>query len=125
MSAIVNDFRRTIHNFGMTLTVTRYSPATLVKGRVQAPQVESTFDVCGSIQPMAPKDLQLLPEGSRVEGLKKLYTHDELKTLEDVGESNFPDRLEYRGATYKVDRELDWIDHGCYHKYVLVRVERE
>jgi hypothetical protein len=120
----VNDFRRTIHNFGMTLEVTRFQSPTIVKGRVQAPVVDSTFEICGSIQPMTPKDLQLLPEGSRVEGLKKLYTDAELKTLEDPGGSDMPDRIEYRDVVYKVDRTSDWHDHGCYHKYVLVRIDR-
>lgn len=119
----IGPFDDCIADAGVDVTVTRYEAPTVDKGRVVAPAAESTFCIRASIQPVTPKDLQLLPEGMRNLGAMAVYTTCELFTVEQVA-GKIPDRLTYKGIDYQIHSVEDWYDLGGYYRCIAVRMNR-
>jgi hypothetical protein len=107
----------------VTVTVTRFMPVTIVKGRATAGPVAETFDILASVQPTGSKDLQLLPEGMRNADSVKVFTETELFSVRRSA-GKLPDKFDYRGITYQVELVDDWHDLGDYFRVIAVRVDR-
>lgn len=63
---------------------------------------ESTISIAASVQPMSMEDMKDAPEGRRLSDTVKMYTDADLFTVEDSGENQQPDRLNWRGREYEV-----------------------
>ena len=120
-SAIAGDLGDAILDCSVPLVAVRHSRAAIEDGRVVSKPVEKRIQFEGSFQPLTDKQLRQLPEGQRNEGRAKLFTTFELKTV-DTSEARIPDRVEYKGVTYKVDKVQDWMDLGGYYKVEVVRM---
>lgn len=110
-----------IEDCSVDLVGTRFASPTVVNGRVTAKAIESTFDFRGSIQPLSGRELKQLPEGSRDQNRKKLYTATELFTVRSSA-SKLPDHVTYKGETFIVDKVADWDDLGGYFRVELVEL---
>ena len=108
---------------GEDVTVVRLLPAQLVNGRKQKRGEEKRFKITMSVQPMTQRELQLLPEGERVQGAVKGYTEFRLMTAQQ-SECREPDRFEYLGVRYQVMRVDDWSDVANYFRVLGTRVDR-
>lgn len=69
------------------------------------------FTVAAIVTVAQPKDLQLVPEGDRVQGAMKFSTNTELHVTS--GEA-LSDELIWRGARYKILTVTPDIDYGFY-----------
>lgn len=123
MTTIQNDLTCAIDQCSVLLDGVRFLPAPVVRGRVTDRPRRFEFKFHGSFQPMAQKELELLPEGFRDKGVAKLYTEHELFTDGD-SECGLPDLVIYRGVTYQVERVDDWLELGGYYKVLLRRTDR-
>lgn len=99
-----------------TVTVQRFSGA-YVDG-IWQPGTPATFTTDLSVQPLAGRERQQLPELYRSRQIAKAYgmpsnTQAELplKTT-DTAASSMADRVVYKGRTYEVISVEDWNDHG-------------
>lgn len=67
-----------------------------------------------SVQPTSARDLQMLPEGERIEGAVKIYDVERLYA-QDTGSGNEADIVEHNGKFYKVVTVDAWqqgiLDH--------------
>jgi len=97
--------------------ITRQTPGSYISG-VWVPGTDSTFTIMASVQPLSDKDLVNLPEGRRASDVIKLYTDTVLLTVEDKGENQQPDKIEWRGFDYEISsvsvRQMDVINHYRY-----------
>ena len=99
-----------------TYTVTRKGAATYLKGRLIAAST-STFTITASIQPLTGRDMSLLPEGSRADNTKSLYTTTQLNT---VGAAE-PDSLTIDSVEFEVVNVEKWEGFGEIYYRTLVR----
>ena len=86
----------------------------------------SRFDseqAMGCIHPGTPEMIQLLPEEEKAEEFIAIYTDYPLSTgaPEASGASSFtgPDRVHWRGKTWRVVRVRDWQMFGYYQAYAV------
>lgn len=121
MSAIAGDLSGAVLDCSVPLIAIRFTAVAPVNGRVVAKPEEDRLNFEGSFQPLSDRELRQLPEGQRNEGRSKIYTPFELKTVE-TSASKIPDRVLYKGVTYKVVKVNDWIDLGGYFKTEVVRM---
>ncbi len=105
LSSVVDDMCDTL-----VLTVTRSSASSYTAGRLDTPTA-STFTITG-------KDLQRLPEGSRVSDARALFTTTELKTQ---GAAQSPDSVAIGGADYEVTTVEPWDTIGSFWKILALR----
>ncbi len=120
---LLGDLGEAIADCSVTIVVQRFRRTPVVQGRKQIGSAFDTFECQASIQPMSNRELQQLPEGQRNSGRIKGYTTEELKTVQ-TSDCKQPDRLEYRGVTYEIDKVDDWMDLGGYFKIEAERVTR-
>ncbi len=122
-----HDFSATITGFSDPFTVQRRQPGKVVRGRYQRSKVTEKFTACGSMQPLAPRDLERLPEGTRANEGKKLYTECPLRVSEvpnpgqpgEIHEES--DHVLWQGEEYEVRAVDDWTAQAGYFKYFLIK----
>lgn len=119
----LNDLSDAVFETAVWIDVTRYYPPEVARGRVQSAPREQALRVRASVQPMAAKEIQFLPEGMRNQGTVAVYTKAELFTLK-TSECDLPDQFDYRGVRYEVYSVEDWLDLGGYYKVIAVRRDR-
>ena len=98
---------------GMTaFTVTRPVYTRTPAGVTEQEAVSSAL---GTIHPAAAEELQLLPEEQKSETAVVIHTDFALSTGEDRGKRyTGPDRIAWRGNTYRVVSVRDWSAFGYY-----------
>ncbi len=102
------------------LDVTRSTAGTLTLG-VRSPGATSVVQVTASVQPLGPREIQLLPEGVRTRFPVKLFATSELRAAGDVtGAAG--DKFTFAGRTFEVIAVEDWSTHGGYWKAIAARV---
>ena len=122
-----HDFSSTIAAFSDPFTVERREPGKVVRGRYQRGAVSETFPASGSLQPMTPRDLERLPEGTRTNGAKKLYTTCKLLVGEvpnkgqEGDQFQESDHITFEGEDYEVKGEDDWGSQAGYFKFFLIK----
>ena len=104
-----------IEEFAAPYTVTRAGTVEYDSdpGRPTA-SAPTTVSITASVQPVAGKDLQRLPEGTRTEEARTLYTRTQL--LDDPE----PDTVALEGATWQVESAEPWM--GAFWKCVVRKV---
>jgi len=112
-----------IMDCSVPLTGIRFTPASIVDGRITQKPEEFRFKFTGSVQSLTGRELQRLLEGQRNSGRQKLYTDKDLFTVQ-TSECKLADRVLYKNATYQVDRVSDWEDIGGYFRVELERMTR-
>ncbi len=107
--------------FRKTFTAYRRAAGSYVSGRWVAGS-ESSFTVEGSMQPMKPNELLLLPEGIRTKDVKKFYTDVELQTA-NTKTQVVADQIDISGNRYEVHGDADHnTGHSAHNKVILVKV---
>ena len=82
-----------------------------------------TLSASGCIHPGTPDMLQLLPEEDRYEEFIVIYTDFSLSLGTDDGGATYtaPDRILWKGDTWRVVKLRDWGDFG-YHQAAAVKM---
>ena len=106
------DLGELIHDpdFSTTFKVIKPGEVTWVKG--VATQTPVTITVGGIVAPSSSKDLELLPEGDRQNGLKTFYTDECPLDVTDTDATS--DICIWRGSRYKLIHSFDYSDNGYY-----------
>ena len=100
------------------LTYTRSATGTSYRSQ--------TYSALGCIHPGTPEMIQLLPEEEKAEEFIAVYTDYPLSTgtHEDAGASfTAPDRIHWKGQTWRVVRVRDWQMFGHYQAYAVLMHE--
>ena len=117
------DLSCAVDEVSVCFDVTRYLASPMINGRAQDVPKELKFTIRGSIQPVTGAELKNLPEGMRAEAVVKVYTPTQLFTVRQ-SDTKIPDRFDYRGDQYQVEKVEDWHDLGNYYKVIAVRTNR-
>ena len=109
-----------------TVTLRRYLEGEWVDGVYEnGPVTEST--ITGSLQPLRPNEMQLLPEGRRTSQAMKLYTTDEIRTANE--ETNMQaDEVEVDELIFEVFSVEKWTLPGsdnAHYKSILLKKNDE
>lgn len=110
-------------------TVKRYAEGTVVDGDLVAP-APTELEVVGVIDPLTPRQLELLPQGTRQRAKWQLLVEDPLQPvlrLASVVGQTESDRIVYAGREYVVESDMDFSDppagdpggDTAHHNYVL------
>ena len=99
-----------------TYTITRYSTPVYVQGRLTAGTTTS-FSIVAAIQPLTGMNMSLLPEGSRNDNTKVLFTSTELQTAGDAE----PDSLTIKSIEYVVASVEQFDGFGETYYRTLIR----
>ena len=100
------------------ITYTRTRSGTGVHSR--------TAQAMGCFHPGTPEMIQLLPEEEKAEEFIAVYTDYPLSTgtHEDAGASfTAPDRIHWKGQTWRVVRVRDWETFGYFQAYAVLMRE--
>lgn len=111
--------------FRKSQNIIRQTPGGYVNG-IWVNGVDALVVISGSIQPLNGVDIKLtnLPQGRVLKDIVKIYTNDELISMEDKGEDQQPDKLVWRGVTYEVSSRFDWQSDVISHfKYFATKVQ--
>jgi len=108
----------TVAHFSHCLTVIRREPGEYVEGRYCETK-PTTFEAFGCVQPTTPREIELLPEGTRADGAVTIWIDCDLK----IGgqRDKEPDRILFRGVEYEARSEADWFHHGAFRRYVCTK----
>lgn len=111
--------------FRTAQTILRQVPGGYVDG-VWISGAESTVIIQASVQPLRDSDIKMvtLPQGRLLQDIVRIYTNDELVTVEDKGDNQQPDKLVWRGTTYELSSRFDWQSGVISHfKYFATKVQ--
>jgi hypothetical protein len=104
-------------SFRKPYTINRTNPGAYVNGEWVAGSA-TTVAITATIQPVSDQDLINFPAGTRSSDVVKIYTATELNTVEDMGENQQPDRIDWFGHTYEITaksvRQMSVINHYRY-----------
>ena len=106
------DFAQEVYRLQMTTTLTDGLYST---------EVVSREKICASVQHPTPDDLQVLPEGQRVESARVFFVDATLSTVNDR-EGKPADKIELDGRSYTIYSVEDW---GSYTKAMGVLDESD
>ena len=95
-------------------TVERRTPATYTGGRLDV-GTTTTFQATLSVQPLTGKDLQKLPEGSRIRGGVTVFSTVELQAGSE------PDQIEIDGDNYEVHHVETWGTLGNFWRALALK----
>lgn len=119
-----------ITSFGRTLTVKRKAAGSYdVRGQYVA-GAETTLDIVASIQPVSARERELLPEGTRLREMFKLYTTTQLlppRGAPPIG----GDIVTINGEDFLVTSCQDYVTHASpsntirYYKAQVERIEEQ
>lgn len=98
--------------------VFRSSADTYTNGRLDTPATVVNILVTAVVEPISPRDLQRLPEGSRIQDATSLWTDTELFT-QGLGQA--PDVFQVDGDLYQVQSVQAWGTMGNYWKVIGLR----
>lgn len=115
MNVISLPFKKELSAKRMT-TAGVYVNGLWVDGKWQA------FKFYASLQPMGPRDFQLLPEGDRFKDTRKLYTETKL-LVGSVNKKQAADLVCIDGEWYQVRQVEDWNNHLNlkHYKVIVIR----
>ncbi len=86
---------------------------------------EECFDnISGNIQPATSEDIKLFPQEERSEEIIQILAPFAFSSgVRDPEEASFTvsDKIEYRGATYKLIKTKNWSHPGGFHKAWAIR----
>ena len=102
---------------GTPVVISRTTTPTMSHGRAGSLSA-STTTINASVQPMPSKELMLLPEGLRNQGVVAVFSQYELLT------TPIPDRFQYRGETWEIIQTTDWSLSAGYWRSQATRVTR-
>ncbi len=122
MGVLAGDLSEAVLDCATPVVVIRAYPSSVVKGRASDP-IEREFITDLAVQPLSNKELKMLPEGMRNDNRVKAFGCVELKTVV-TSKCRVPDKFEYKGNTYQIDKVADWSDAGGYYRFEAVRVNR-
>lgn len=81
----------------------------------------SSFTALLNVQPLSASQVQRLPENLRREGAVNVWTRTALRTASE-GTSQGGDRFAWNGATYEVQADNLWYQHGGFYAYLANKV---
>jgi hypothetical protein len=105
--------------FGHTVTVKLLRPSDGAyngQGRWVA-GAETALTIEASVQRARPRDLMVLPENMRNVEALKLYTEDEIRTVEPTGGE--PDIIEWEGQRWQVQSVTNHTEGVLNHRKVI------
>ena len=109
---------------GTAFTVDRI---TCARSRSGTTSRTETIPARGCIHPGTPETLRLLPEEAKADQFIVIYTDYALSTgtPEGHGASSFtgPDRIHWKGQTWRVVRVRNWETFGCFQAYAVLMQE--
>lgn len=88
---------------------------------IWTPGASSTLEVDAVVQPVTPRDLQMLPEGERTKEAIALFTVAALVTS-DVGSAVEADQVAWSSRTWRVALVEDWTAQAGYARAIATRV---
>ena len=109
---IIND-----PDVAQSVTITRTIAPTLTAGRATTLST-STTTINASVQPMSSRELMLLPEGLRDQGVANVFSQVELLT------KPMPDRFTWKSATWEIIQSDDWSATAGYWRSQAARVTK-
>ena len=69
------------------------------------------IQVLGIVNSTSSEDIEMIPEGDRVQGLKTFYSGNEFRLTDDKTTS---DIVEYKGKRYRLLQVFDYSNNGYY-----------
>lgn len=84
------------------------------------PPTRTSTPISGSFQPLGGREREALPEGVRAKVTLKLYTHDEVRTVDQMT-PEFADVIEYRGDRYVAFTVMQYPTLLAHYKVLLMR----
>ena len=96
---------------------------TYTRTRAGTTSRSMTAQAMGTIHPGTPEMIQLLPEEEKNETFIAIYTDYPLSTGTPEGSgASFiaPDRIHWKGETWRVVRVRDWQSFGYYQAYAVL-----
>lgn len=109
--------------FRKALTVTRFGAGAYVAGRYVPGTPLAPITIQGSVQPTKPEDLQLLPEGRRVDATYRIYTDAELIIPRESTDDK-ADQVTIKGEQFEVIALADWQNGVLPHRrYIVGRMD--
>jgi hypothetical protein len=94
----------------LTETFTVRRPTGSYDGHGQWRATYADTAVVGIAQPMSPREVEMLPEGSRIDNMMSFWSAVEMKTAD--GNRAEADVIVYQGASYKVVKVNPWGPSG-------------
>ena len=117
---MMNDVSEVFQGWLVQVEIQRPNAGSYVNG-VWVPTSSSPKYIQAVVQNANPKDLLVVPEGLRTSESIKIHTTSEMKTVDEVGETD-ADVVEYNSKNYRVynvaDRQI-----GNYYKAIAVRMK--
>lgn len=98
-----------------TYLVTRRAASTYVDG-VATPGAETTFNTVAVAVPVSGRELQRLPEGMRSREVMRIFTEDELRTVQPGSD---PDLVSIDGYLFEVQAVSRWVAGGYYEAFAV------
>lgn len=104
-----------------TLEVTRFAAGTRASGKWQE-GTPSNFDIEASVQPLKPREMEMLPEGRRNSQSYRLYTDTNLHPINKASGIS-PDKVEIEGEMFEVFSNEIWKNDIIPHyKAVIIKI---
>lgn len=104
-----------------TYAVTRRAAGSVTNG-IYTPGGTTTLSVKASVQPVQPEEVQRLPEGTRINDAKAVYSAFPLKAASEAGGTP-GDLITIEGAPYEVVAVKDWGPLGNVCQALVQRVD--
>lgn len=104
-----------------TYTVTRVAPGTTAGG-IYTPGSASAFSINASVQPLQAEQLERMPEGTRVDEARAVYTDGDLQTQEETS-GRTADLITIEGRSYQVQSVRDFQPSGGLVEALVRRVD--
>lgn len=110
-----------------TIAVVRDPGGTYVAGVYTPGSPVEEFTITGSVQPLTPKQVELLPEAARIKASMSLFADTFQRELSpaDLDAKRHGDRVTDSTSTYMVLAMEDWTRHGAgqpHRRYALQEV---
>ena len=111
-----------VDTFGGLVSCTRFAAGYTVNGR-SVPGAPIPFTIYAVIEPLAGRELLILPEGERSKESVKIYTDTRLQTINETGMIK-ADRVSWQGRQFEVRNVKIWSDgEDTFYQAVCVLIE--
>ena len=112
-----------IEDFGEMISVKRQvTSQEVVNGHIQQGQY-TELQVLASVQPMRGQELVMLPEADRLKSNYKVYSTQELKTINPVAKTG-SDVITYQDTAFEIVAVERWVlDDYVYYKSIARRID--
>lgn len=108
--------------FNQTVNGIRYGAGTYTKGQY-SPGAETELIIQASVQPLAGRELDLLPEGRKELESYKLYTTFELRTANQANQTQ-SDEITLFGKSFEVIKVENWQNAVLPHYKAIVSLKK-